>query len=1153
MRLKRIQIRHAPGIDTPFTVDEIAAGINVLVGPNGSGKTTLRRTIQQMLWPDAKRDASASVEAFFEDDGQQLRAERQSRTVQWQRDGSPSEAPWVPGAHLARCYSIGMGDLLTDGADTDTKITNEIRKEMSGGYDLAVLRQRFAPSRSRAAYRECTNAADDVRTVELTFHDLAEEETKLVELGKKREQADAAHSRVPLLTSACEAANARRELAELKAARGALPASLEQYSGDEDKQLAEKDGELEENAKESQGLEARVADARNEAAETRLEEEPDAGQLKAWEERAAQLGRLEDARDARLEKCEKLRLEAAAALPTPEASGGTDAPPEISVEDLDEIEAGLGRIQDARAQVAAIQAELDALRVPAEDPDAQSGASENARLLRNWLAASEGRPSGQLSLVALTGALLALVAGILAAMRGPAWLGIAGPALGLALLAPLLFHAFRRSSGERARIQGQLGADGCRVPARWTSDEIQTLLRELDARAAKEHLAGERRSQAKKEEARLQTATAERDEQEAQATARARRAGIKAKGQLGLVTIAAGVRARLDAESAHKTAAGQLAAATADLEKELAGANLWLAEQGYPKATDASDVRGFIGDLRDRRDALRSARKTLASLQEDIALAEDRRKNIRKKIAAIYASVELADGAQDSLRRTLDLHPRWKDLSEKIRDQEGHLARTETALADHPALLDLSIDDAAAALESARSEADAMPDLVGQIVAIETRVDQAGKGKQLEEKLASAAAARTSLEEFREMLLHSEAASFLLEQVSAEHGQTSQPPVLKRAMEYFGAFTRNGYELVPPEGTEPTFRALEVETQRGFALSELSSGTRIQLLLAVRLAFAIHEAGDRKLPLFLDEALSTADPDRFAAVADSLKIVASDGFQVFYLTSNPTDAAHWQAIGKTSNATPPKILDLAAIRGKGERLPGLATLAVPEPKKLPAPDGLTPEEYGRAIGVGAVHFDKPVESLHLYYLLGSDTETLHTILRVTHLASLGRWESFARSTRAAGILPVAVSDLVDARARCARAVFAARSIGRGKPIDRPVLEQSEAVSSTYLDRFVSLAEELKGDAKRFVAALREGGDERTKRYQADKREMLIAFLEDQEYLDTSEPLEVDGIRAQTLAALYDDLGRGTLDTDTCHALVDRLLNAGTAHAATTTS
>jgi hypothetical protein len=63
--------------------------------------------------------------------------------------------------------------------------------------------------------------------------------------------------------------------------------------------------------------------------------------------------------------------------------------------------------------------------------------------------------------------------------------------------------------------------------------------------------------------------------------------------------------------------------------------------------------------------------------------------------------------------------------------------------------------------------------------------------------------------------------------------------------------------------------------------------------------------------------------------------------------------------------------------------------------------------------------------------------------------------------------------------------------------------------------------------------------------------MLIAFLEDQEYLDTSEPLEVDGIRAETLAALHDDLGRGTLDTDTCHALIDRLLNAGTSHAATT--
>ncbi|MFP6665031.1 MAG: hypothetical protein VCC00_12565 [Deltaproteobacteria bacterium] len=1153
MRLTRIRIKQAPGIDTPFLVDEIAAGINVLVGPNGSGKTTLRRTIQQMLWPDAKRDAPASVEAFFDDDGQQLRAERQGHKVQWQRDGSPAEAPRVPGAHLARCYSIGMSDLLTNSTDTDTKITNEIRKEMSGGYDLAELKKSFTPSGSRAAHRECIKAAANLREVRGEFRDLAKEEMTLEELASKWALADAARLRVPLLTEAYKAAKARHELAGLMAERETLPPQLALYSGNEGTQLSERDSELETNTEEAQGHEAKAVEAREKAAATNLEDDPDAVQLDAWGERAGQLGTLELKRDDRLRECEKLRLEAEAVHKSLVGADAADTAPQISLEVLDEIEAGLSGIQHAQERVAAIQAELALQKALVEKAGADSRASENARLLRDGLTATESRPSAQRLRVAFAGALLAVLAAgaIAVVIEAPPWLGIAGPALVLALFLPLLPHIRQPSSRLRESIIEQLIAGGYRVPAQWTADVIQPLLRELDIRAAEEQLARERRQQARKEEARLVTATTALEQQEVLVAASTRTAGITAKGQLSLVTIIEGVRALLAVASARQTATSEHAAAVTSAAESLAAANSWLAQQGYPKAKDAAAVRSCLGDLRDRSLALHSAHNTLAGLEGNIADTAKRRMEIEAKIKAIYKGVNLVNGDRDSLHCTLDLHPKWAGLAEKIHDQKGHLARLETSLVGQPELSGFSIEDATAALQTAETDANALLDLSKQMTAIETKVDEARKGSRMEERLTSLVAARTNLEDFREDLLHRGAATFLLEAVSEEHDQTSRPPVLNLAMKYFETFTRNVYELIPPEGTEPTFRALEVDTKRGLALSELSSGTRIQLLLAVRLAFAIHEAGDQKLPIFLDEALSTADPKRFAAVVESLQALASKGFQVFYLTSNPTDAAYWQAIGKASSGPPPRILDLAAIRGQGEPMPDLATLTFPDLPKLASPEGLTPEKYARALEVPAIRFDKPVESLHLYYLLGPDTETLHTILRVTKLRSLGRWVSFANRTREAGILPDAVSDLVDARARCARAVFEARSIGRGKPIDRSVLERSKAVSNNYLDPFVAMAEEFQGDAKRFVEALTLGTDKRLNRYQTSKRELLIAFLQDQEYLDTSPLLEIHEIRAHTLAALRDDFARGTLDTDTCHALIDRLLHAGASHAATT--
>jgi uncharacterized protein YhaN len=74
----------------------------------------------------------------------------------------------------------------------------------------------------------------------------------------------------------------------------------------------------------------------------------------------------------------------------------------------------------------------------------------------------------------------------------------------------------------------------------------------------------------------------------------------------------------------------------------------------------------------------------------------------------------------------------------------------------------------------------------------------------------------------------------------------------------------------------------------------------MQLLLAVRVAFAQSAEIDAKLPLVLDEVLSATDPERFAAVADAVLELVKDGRQVFYLTCQPPDAAIWRERAKAA-------------------------------------------------------------------------------------------------------------------------------------------------------------------------------------------------------------------------------------------------------------
>ena len=49
--------------------------------------------------------------------------------------------------------------------------------------------------------------------------------------------------------------------------------------------------------------------------------------------------------------------------------------------------------------------------------------------------------------------------------------------------------------------------------------------------------------------------------------------------------------------------------------------------------------------------------------------------------------------------------------------------------------------------------------------------------------------------------------------------------------------------------------------------------------------------------MFLDEVLTTTDPERFVAVVKSLLVFARDeGRQIVYLTANPADVVQWDRV-----------------------------------------------------------------------------------------------------------------------------------------------------------------------------------------------------------------------------------------------------------------
>ncbi len=1144
MKLQHIRLRRVPGIEPPFSLGDLAPGINVIVGPNGSGKTSLCRAMRSVLWPGLDRNVGLEIETVWEDAGDSdLHAVLTGAKVSWQRGGRDIQPLLVPDQHLARCYTLGVRDLMQTERETDATLAKEIRREMAGGYDPDAVRKDRFPTRARRTgeIKAWSDAQKRCQDIENEFGVLFADEEKLEDFYLQKEESDTARRRLPRLELAIRLAGARVAFGAIEAQLGVLPAELEHYQGDENARLEDLESDLETARGEVQKLEEELATwKKTEEATGLVGKTLNEIDLNAWRTRSSGLRHTENALTEGRSDAAKATAERESTEKDlrGQASGVNMSP--VATKDLDGWETLVEKLVRRRAELRGTEVQLATLGGGTE---IKGGAelSQGATLLRDWLAAGETGIPTRAVWGALCGVALAAVALGLALQGSPPWLCVLLAIAGVALGVPALLGLLGPGVNERAGIRKKIEERDLRQPANWARSEILGLLAELERESAKLEINRERHALAIPLEKTKKDLDDEVQELETEHQQLVAKLGIDATSDLARTVLArrlATFRAAADRVSGAETAVAEL---EGNLNATLEQGNQFLAAFGYETASDAAALEANIQDLTDRRGTLVSAQTGISAAETAIGLARNRRSKSEQRIRDLYAKLQLAHGRREDFEKNLALHPEWSRLTRERNDQQVEIRNLEAQLQGAGESLSLSEEEAQQLHDGAEIAANSLEDIVRKIEAIEDRVREAREGTELTEAIEARESARYALEESRDRAVHAAAGCFLLGQVEAEHDQASRPAVLNRAMAYFSAFTRNQYELVEPRTDGEEFRALDTKTRVGLALSQLSDGTRIQLILAVRLAFALHAEGDLQLPLMLDEVLSTADPERFAAVADSLKILASDGRQIFYLTANPADAAHWSALGTASTQGPPKIIDLSAIREIEQAAIDPTTFAPPTTPVLPPPDGKDRAEYAHLLRVPPINFAAPVESLHLFHLLNDDLPALHKVMDTTRIDAVGPWVSFSATGRASGLIARELRNRISTRVRLARSVFDSRSIGRGRRVDRGVLEVAEGVTPPFLDKLTSIASDHGGDARALIEVLERGEDERTKRFRHENERKLAAYLEEDGFLDRRERLDTLNIRTRALDAVADDIRAGAMTTDECHGLVDWLL------------
>lgn len=1135
MKLKRLAINRLPGIDQPFEIEAEHGGFHVVFGPNAIGKSSLCRAVEALYWQDGGPSQRTSVVGEFDIDGDAWWAEREGAHVRWQRGGENSAPPVLPGSHNRRYFFLRLRDLIDPSPDGTRDIASEIRRQMSGGFDLDRIAGKLftgiTPQRARLDRNEFNKALQAVESAQGQHAGLQQRADQLDALREQLATADAGARRLVSVKRAIGLARRLEEYNQITEEMGALPHGLTKLSGKEIEQVDELQHRLDTFDGRARKLEEEREAAGEGKRNAQLDTPLDDAELAVQQGNADALNRVE----LTLETARTERKACQGALTTALASIGGGNPSTVS---LDTTKHGqlfefLRAVEQHRSRVQAIKEQLRLLEHVDRDDGSQRETEKTRSAvddLRAWLRAPEPETfSGRLQARRfwILFSLVMFIAGaVLAVFVDPKLIVLA--TVGLGIVVPVVtLRNTAASSGAREGAQTDFTRLGVKEPDAWDVVSVAMRLRELEGQIALLDARAQRGAIRQTERQKLQSELDGLAEAESGIYARRRKLADSLNfddipPDAELVDFARALDQFRSAHAASERAAGKVRDLEARQAELLAELTEFLEHHGEPRPSDAKTAAAYLNRLATRNsqfvNALSAEKRAVAQLT---VVATDRSEAL-DALKRIYSEVGLKEGDLPGLRALLESLPHYLRLKGEATRLEAQIALDREALTDagEATLAESDVATLEALQVQFSRAAEEAPNLRNEIAEINTQVAAAKRSSKLQELIAVREEARAKLAERREEALFAQAGKFLIDAVEEEYEQTQMPRVLELARGHFSTFTHHKYELrLSRETSAPQLFAIELQSGEGRRLDELSDGTRAQLLLAARIAFAEEVEQGKVLPLFLDEALDQTDPARFEGIVRSLGQIANDqDRQIFYLTSDPSDVERIRRALAVDHHEVAAAMDLGQIRLNAASVGGPDALDVPARPAVPEPTGLSAMEYGAKLGVPLFQPALGHAAQHFFYVLSDDLDQLRALL-VHHIERVGQWRTVATS----GLAERLGSDQISAAEITARTelleVFCELwKQGRGRPVDREALENSDALTARYLDDVVVIAAEIEGDPERLLTYLETSKDPRLKGFRKASIEGLEQYLRDEGYLDDQAILDESELRLRALAS-----------------------------------
>jgi uncharacterized protein YhaN len=1120
LRLKELVIREMPGFSAGMKpYDDFSEGINIIAGPNASGKSTTARAIQKLIWQNDTRGLKLTGQAELSGDDWSLRVNSGQTVVQ--RNGVPDEITGLPAAEDQNRYMLGLHDLLTtDGED----LARHIHKESAGGYDPEKAAEKLEYSlgikskrlKARVDYGEAEEA---VRKSQEKQQSVKEEEEKLSDLQIQLEEAEESERRAEFFRLALNENKSKQAIKELQDQKDSFPSELDDASGHELGRIDEYESDISDAEEKIRQAEHIIAEKNNEINNLSIPESgvPDLV-LHELDERSEKVKELENSiadlktKQASFDKKRSQALNRIGETATEEKLRLLD------LDDIDSLDEFLQRAHSLASEKRVLIKETDSLTSDQTDDQVdpetlQSGIAE----LSHWLKAVPV-PGVFPAWIIITITVMTIITGVA---------GYFYPEAGLAGLVIIFLSAIygltqlRNNQADKSsdiRIH-DFEATGLRLPESWDPDAVKNRLNELIKELGEAHRQTEigqklrdKSRELKELQGRIDSIESEADEFRARLSAIPDLPFDNPEGYSQLAWFIQSVQNWKEADAEWLAVSDGIAENNHQVQEYIQRINNLIAPYTESKVSDAAEAVSITKDLRSQEERRRNAEEEVT--RQETALGTQRELIDKRKedLKSIYEPFKLDPGDKDELRKMLGQLEEYNELEKELEQARREHKRHRTELQSHSfyakekdVLMEFTPDQLEMMIRDASENAAKLDDIKKQITQIQTKVDDVKKGHDIEDALKERDEAVERLRVQYDENLRSITGRLLADTLKEELQQQNMPKVFKEADRLFNRITKGRYNLKVVGREKPEFYAFDTVDGFSKSLDELSSGTRIQLLMAVRLAFVETQETSVKLPILADELLANSDDIRAGAIIDALTEISRDGRQVFYFTAQSNEVAKWEEQLSGKGIKNHKVFYLGGRESRPELLSkGSKRESIKFIHDVPEPGLMDHAQYGEHLNIPAFNrISDSTSHLHLWYLV-SDPEILYECIS----GGIEFWGALENYLGSGGTIEGlteddvqkmrAMTDLLDRYLRLFRR-------GRPKPIDRSVLEDSDA---TRVDEVSDLMRKVDYNPQKLLKALRKS---EVKGYYNSVIDRIEEYFVEHGYLDNREPMKNDEI------------------------------------------